>query len=36
MKYPLVPLVLLLVVLFTGGVALIADAAIRAFRGQRR
>jgi hypothetical protein len=36
MNYPLVSLVLFLVVLFTGGVVLIADAGIRAFHGQRR
>jgi hypothetical protein len=36
MSSPLVPVFAFLVVLFAGGVALIADAGVRLLRGQRR
>jgi hypothetical protein len=36
MSYPLVPVFIFLVLLLTGGVALIADAGVRLLRGQRR
>jgi len=36
MRYQVIPLIIFLAVLLTSGIALIADAGMRLYRGQRR